>query len=181
MFFEDCERDVQRLEEVFERELSELLHRFPRNRYRRQHKPGPIQVLFTRFNNQNFIIMDPLVLSPGTQAPIQPALIDSVTLQPIPGATFVPKSNTVDNSAIATVDANNNLVYGSAGTANLTSVNTWTYTDQNTGLQVVADQTTIMQIKMLSAAEAVQQTIALGAPVAIPAPAAPICSPSRPS
>lgn len=131
------------------------------------------QVLVKIVNHKKVIIMDPLQLNPGTQAPIIPALVDAVTLQPIPGATFVPKSNTVDNPAIASVDANGNLVYVSAGAANLTSVNTWTYVDQNTKLSVTADVTTVSTLQMNAAAEAILQQVGLGTPVPIPtAPAA---------
>lgn len=126
------------------------------------------QVLVKIVNHKKVIIMDPLQLNPGTQAPIIPALVDAVTLLPVPGATFVPKSNTVDNPAIASVDANGNLVYGSAGTANLTSVNTWTYVDQNTKQTVTADVTTVSALQMNAAAESILQQVGLGTPVPIP-------------
>lgn len=125
------------------------------------------QVLIAIIKSQKFIIMDPLQLAPGTQAPITPALVDSITLAPIPGATFVPKSNSVDNPAVASVDANNNLVYVGAGSANLTSVNTWTYTDQNTQQPVTVDLTTVSAVVALAAAETVQQTISLGTAVPV--------------
>lgn len=133
--------------------------------------PKPVfqgkQVLIAIINNQKLIIMDPLQLAPGTQAPIIPALVDAITLAPIPGATFVPKSNSVDNSAVASVDASNNLVYVGAGSANLTSVNTWTYVDQNTQQPVTVDETTVAPVVALAAAETVQQTLSLGTAVPI--------------
>lgn len=156
---------LEGLEREIDHWLGKLRHHFPRHpRFREKVR----QVLTFSFNNQTFIIMN-LQLSPGTQAPIVPSLINTVTLKPIPGATFVPKSNTVDNAAAASVDANGNLVYVGAGAGNLSSTNTWSYTDENTGLPVVADIVTVSPFTCLAAAEAVTQVVTLGAAVPIPA------------
>lgn len=151
---EDLRKENKRLTKIIDRLTS---------------KPQQIKQIIQLLINSKIVTMDPLQLNPGTQARIIPALLDAVTLQPIPGATFVPKSNTVDNSAVASVDANNNLVYVGAGTGNLTSINTWTYTDQNTKLPVTADVITVSPLQMNAAAEAVVQQVGLGTPVPIPA------------
>lgn len=165
MFIEDQEREVREIEARFEWELAEMLRRFPHHHYRREHRPGPIQVLFTRLNNQNFIIMSPLSLNNGNSAPIQAALVDAATLQPIPGATKVPKSASSDTPTAATVDSNGNLVAVAVGTGNLTVVNTWTYTDQNTGQPVTADETTVIAFQVVATPEGVLQVVTLGAQV----------------
>lgn len=169
MFFHELERVVRWAEEQFEKELAYLLRMFPHHHYHRKHGPKPHQVLLFIHHKQKFIVMDALILKPGKRAPIVPALIDAVTGLPVPGATFVAKSNTVDNNTVATVDADGKLAYVSDGTAKLTSVNTWTYQDQNTGDSITVDLTTIADVKALKPAEVVQQTIALGDQEDIPA------------
>jgi hypothetical protein len=172
MFIEDLLRNVERLEEKFEHELRELLRLFPHHRYRRRHHHRrPIQVLITRFNNQNFIIMDPLSLQNGKQAPINEALVDADTLQPIPDAVKVNKSRVSDNPAAAVVDGAGNLVAVAPGTGNLTVVNTWTYIDQNTKESVTEDETTTSPFVVTATPEGVLQVVTLGQASAIPAAA----------
>lgn len=130
------------------------------------------QVLTVFFNNSNFIIMGNLLLKPGMRYVITPGLIDVVNVAPVPGATFVPKSNTVDNAAVAVIDADGQVAYAGIGKANLSSTNTWSYTDENTGLPVTQDITTTVPITGLAQAEVVQQTLDLTGENPIPAPAA---------
>ena len=133
-----------------------------------------IQVFVTVINNQKFIIMNPLQLQVGFQAPILEQLVDAVKLQPIAGATMVPKSKVSDNPAAATVDASGNLVAVAAGSGNLTDINTWTYTDPVTGQQVTADVQTIAPFVVAAATGGsnVVQQVALGTPVPIANPVA---------
>lgn len=168
MFLFDFLGSIERLEHQFERELAELKRLFPHHHYKRKHSNRPIQVLTTFINNQKFIIMDPLKLQNGQQAPINEALVDANTLKPIPGATKVNKSRSTDNSATAAVDADGNLIARAPGTGNLTTVNTWTYTDQNTNQQVTTDETTVMPYEIAVTAEGVLQVVSLGDAVAIP-------------
>src|SRR5579871_1398354 len=135
MFLQEHEEQVRRAEERLETELLLLLESFPDYQYQPleygHHRRQRVkQVLIFTHKNQNYIIMDPLSLQVGQQAPIQEALVDAGTLLPIPGATKVAKSKTFDTPAVATVDANGNLVAVAVGTGNLTDVNTWTYVDQ---------------------------------------------------
>lgn len=173
MFLGDRLQSVERLEEQFERELAELEQMFPKHKYHRKHHNPSAQkvkqVLITIFNNQKFIIMDPLSLQNGNQAPINEALVDAGTLLPIPGATKVNKSRTSDTPAVATVDANGNLVAVALGTGNLTCVNTWTYTDEDTNESVTADETTVTPFQVIATPEGVLQVVTLGAQTAIPA------------
>ena len=169
MFLTDWLHNIRRLEEQFERELAELLHKFPYHKYRRRHSHRPIQVFITHFNNQNYILMDPLSLQNGFQAPINEALVDAKTLQPIPGATKVNKSRTSDAPAIAVVDDAGNLVAVAPGTGNLTVVNTWSYTDQETNEPTSQDETTTLQFIVTVTPEGVLQVVTLGAASVIPA------------
>lgn len=130
------------------------------------------QVLIVFINNQKFIIMDPLSLQNGNQAPINEALVDAGTLQPIPGATKVNKVRSSDTPAVAIVDANGNLVAVAVGTGNLTDTNTWTYVDQNTKQSVTEDLTTVQPFQVVATPEGVLQVVSLGAATPIPAPAA---------
>ncbi len=55
-----------------------------------------------------------------------------------------------------------------AGTGNLTSVATWTYTDSNTQQSVTVTETTVtpFEVTVVIAAEKVTQVVTLGTPVA---------------
>lgn len=169
MFLQDWLHSVRRIEEQFERELAELLHSFPHHHYRRRHSHRPIQVFITQINNQNYILMDPLSLQNGFRAPINEALVDAKTLQPIIDAVKVNKSRISDNPAAAAVDANGNLVAVAAGTGNLTVVNTWTYTDSETKKPVTEDETTTIGFIVTVTPEGVLQVVTLGTASAIPA------------
>src|SRR5579872_924273 len=173
MFLHEHEEQVRRAERQLETELELLWERFPHFRYEpREYGPHRRQrvkqVLIFTYKNQNYIIMDPLSLQVGQQAPIQEALVDAGTLLPIPGATKVAKSKTFDTPAVATVDANGNLVAVAAGTGNLTDVNTWTYKDQKSGLTVTSDETTVQAVSVVVTPEGVLQVVTLGPAVAIP-------------
>lgn len=124
------------------------------------------QVLIQTFNNNKTILMSASIAS-NQKAPIQVSLVDADTLQPIT-ATSTGLSNTSDNTAAATVDASNNLVGVAPGTGNLTTVNTWTYTDKNTNLPVTTTETTVtpFEVTTVVTAEKVTQVVTLGMPVA---------------
>lgn len=131
------------------------------------HVPKVRMVLIQTVNNQNSIIMS-LTLASNQKAPLQLALIDGVTLQPISGAIFTGESETIDNPAIATIDASNNLVGVSAGTANLQSVATWSYTDATTQLPVTVTLTVVTPVVVTSVVsnEGVKMVVTIGTPVA---------------
>lgn len=166
MFLQEILHSVRRAEEIFERELKELEKMFPRHCYPRRHAHKPIQVLTTFINKNQFIIMDPLNLQSGQQAPIIAQLVDAKTLQAIPGATKTTKNISTDSPEIAVIDADGNLVALKAGTGNLTVVNTWSYTDQNTGEGVIADETTVVGYVIAVSPEGVLQVVSLGTAVA---------------
>jgi len=168
MFLQDVLRSVIKAEEFFERELEELERKFPKHHYRRKHVHKPIQVLTIFINKTQFIIMDPLNLQAGQQAPIITQLVDAKTLQPIPGASKVVKSITTDSDT-ATVDANGNLVAVKAGTGNLTVVNTWTYIDQNSNESITTDETTVIGYVIAVTPEGILQVVSLGDAVVTPA------------
>lgn len=175
MRLHEREAFIREAEKVLEAEIAQTLERFPEYRYRGYHfkkRQQVKQVLIFTYKNQNFIIMGQQTLQVGNQAPILEALVDAGTLLPIPGATKVAKSKTFDTPAVATVDANGNLVAVAVGTGNLTDVNTWTYVDQDTGDTVTSDETTVLAIAIVATPEGVLQVVTLGPAVAIPAPAA---------
>jgi hypothetical protein len=157
-----CERDL-------ELAYAELHHHFPHHPHCQRQKVK--QVLIILINKQKFIIMGQQTLQVGNQAPILEALVDAATLQPIPDATKVAKSKTFDTPAVATVDANGNLVAVAPGNGNLTVVNTWTYKDQVTGQTVTADETTVQAYAVIPAPEGVLQVVTLGPAVPIPSQA----------
>ena len=131
-------------------------------------KRRPRQVLYKTINNQKFILfMDSL--ASNQKAPIQVGLADSATLQPIPGATSGTPLNTIDDTTKAVIAADGQTVNGvAAGSANLTTVTSWTYTDSVTQQSVTASFTTVTPITVTSVVtpEGVVQVVALGTPVA---------------
>lgn len=136
---------------------------------RRWQRYPPVQQLYILIDNQNFILMANLSLKPGKRYFISAGLVDHISQAPVPGATMVAKSSSVDNPAVAVVDAAGKVAYVGAGKANLTVVNTWTYQDGNTGDNVSVDKTSIVEITALAAAEVVDQTIDLTGEEDIPA------------
>lgn len=108
-----------------------------------------------------------LTLPSNQKAPITVGLVDSTTLQLVTAA-FVGTTNTSDNGAIFTVDADGNLVGVAAGTANLLTSSTVTYTDSNTQQPVTATLsiTTVVTISAVISAESVSLVVSLGTPVA---------------
>lgn len=176
MFLHEHEGQVRQAEHQLEIELELLWERFPNYQYAgreygRHRRQRVKQVLIQIVNNQKFIIMPPLSLNNGNQAPILSALVDANTLQPIPNATKVLKSASSDTPAVATVDANGNLVSVAIGTGNLTVINTWSYVDDVTNLPVTADETTVTPFQVVVTPEGVLQVVTLGPAVAIPAAA----------
>lgn len=123
-------------------------------------------VIFQSFNNKNYIAMS-LTLPSNQKAPITVGLVDSTTLQLVT-ATFVGTTNTSDNGAIFAVDADGNLVGVTAGTANLLTSSTATYTDSNTQQLVTQtlSLTTPVTITAVVTAESVSLVVSLGTPVA---------------
>jgi hypothetical protein len=130
-----------------------------------------IQVLIRNINNQNFIIMPPLQLIAGMNAPILEQLVDATdpaNLKPIAGATKVPKSKAFDNPSAASVDASGNLVAmpGVTAKGNLTDINTWTWIDPQ-GKSQTQDVATVIEVDIAPAVaqQVVQQIVTLGAAV----------------
>ena len=112
-----------------------------------------------------------LTLAANQLAPIVPGVIDQVTLQPV-SATFTGQSYTSDTPAVATVDANGNLVGVSAGSFNLAASVVATFTD-STGKQQTQTLTGTFPgiVSAVVTADAVSLVITLGAPTTQPAPA----------
>jgi|HubBroStandDraft_2_1064218.scaffolds.fasta_scaffold329121_2 hypothetical protein len=140
------------------------------------------QVAIVIINNQKYILMGNQVIQlpqagqPAVAYPLLDALVDAVSLQPISGATATLVSRTVDNPAVAVIDSNGNLLPVSAGVVNVTSTNTWSYTDEDTQQPVTGkSETTTTPYSITSGPEQVLQQETLGAPVAAgtaPTPAA---------
>ncbi len=172
MFLNEAMLYLRRKEKELEEEVRIVQEEFKHYRHK-YNLPKVRQVLITIINKQKFIIMNPLTLQVGQQAPLIESLIDANSLAAIPGATKVNKSRTVDTPAVAAVDANGNLQGLSAGSANLIDVNTWTYTDEDTNQSVTADESTTIGILITPAAEGVEQTVSLGPVSAIPSAPAP--------
>lgn len=167
IIFDDChykkhDPDDEQLELEIIKKLTGIVDRLTTPPKRQKVK----QVLTQIFNNNKTIIMS-LSLPSNQKAPIVVSLVDADSLAPVT-ATFVAVSETSDNLSAATVDADGNLVGVAAGTGNLTSVNTWTYTDSNTKLPVTTDLTTVtpFEITTVVTAERVLQVVTLGTPVA---------------
>lgn len=124
------------------------------------------QVLVQIINNNKFIVMSVSIAS-NQKASITLSLVDADTLQPIT-ATFVDETETSDNPAAATADTTNGIVGVAAGTGNITSVATWTYTDSNTQQPVTVTLTTVtpFEVTTVVTAENVSQVVTFGTPVA---------------
>lgn len=150
------------------RELIEVIKQLGKElKEERRYHPRVRMVLTQIVNNSKTIIMS-LTLASNQKAPLQLALVDGVTLQPIIGATFTGETETMDNPAIATIDASNNLVGVSVGSANLQSVATWTYTDTTTQLPITVTLTVVTPVVVTSVVgpEGVQMVVTIGTPVA---------------
>ena len=132
---------------------------------KRHHHHRVRLVIFQSFNNINYIAMS-VTLPSNQKAPIVVGLVDSTTLQPVT-FTATGTTNTSDNSAVFTVDADGNVVGVAAGTANLLTTSTVTYTDSNTQQSVTAtlNTTTVVIISAVVTAESVQLAVTLGTPV----------------
>jgi hypothetical protein len=139
---------------------------FPHQTYKRLE---PVQVLYILIDNQTFIVMANLSLKPGKRYTLSPGLQDAISKIPVPGATLVAKDRSVDNPAVAKIDADGKVAYVGAGTAQLTHTNTWTYKDEITSELVTVDKTSTVTITALAAAEVVEQTTDLTGEEDIPA------------
>jgi hypothetical protein len=171
--------------EAMEEKLQLEIHQWEIDFKRKFHRKRRVkQVSFVIINNQMFIPMGNQVIQlppagqPAVAYPVLDALADAVSLQPIPGAVATLVSRIVDNSAVAVIDSNGNLLPQGSGVVNVTSTNTWNYTDEDTQLPVVGkSETTTTPYTVTSGAEQVVQTETLGAPVAagtVPTATAPI-------
>lgn len=166
-----------------EERLENEIHDWERDFKRRFHRKMRVkQVSFVIINNQMFIPMGNQVIQlpqagqPAVAYPILDALVDAVSLQPIPGAIPVLVSRSVDNSAVAVIDSNGNLLPEGAGVVNVTSTNTWSYTDEDTQQSVTGkSETSVTPYTVTSGPEQVVQTETLGAPV--PAGTVPTATP----
>lgn len=162
-------REIRGLRESLAKALGKLRHHYPKHKELRREIVG---VLYISIDQNNFIIMANLNLKPGKRYTVTPGIIDSVNLAPVPGAQLVAvKSNTIDNPAVAIIDADGKAAYVGPGKANLTNVATWTYNDENTGDSVTADVTTTVSINALQPAEVVTGTVSLDNEEDIPAAA----------
>lgn len=146
------------------KELVAIVDRLTKERHPPQQKVR--LVIFQSFNNKNYIAMS-VNLPSNQKAPIIVGLVDATTLQPVT-ATFTGTSNSSDDASIFTVDASGNLVGVAAGTANLLTTSTTTYTDSNTQQSVTAtlNISTPVTISAVVTAEQVQLVVSLGTPVA---------------
>jgi hypothetical protein len=140
------------------------------------------QVSYVIINNKKYIPMGNQVIQlpqagqPAVAYPVLDALVDAVSLQPIPGATATLVSRTVDNAAVAVIDSNGNLFPQGAGVVNVTSTNTWSYTDEDTQQPVTGkSETSTTPYTVTSGPEQVVQTETLGA--AVPAGTVPAAAP----
>lgn len=123
-------------------------------------------VLFNYCKQNKFIVMS-LTLVSNQKAQIIIGLVDATTLNPVT-ATSSGETEVIDNLAVATVDASNNVVGVAAGTCNLTSTATWTYTDANTGQPVTTTLSVVTPITVTAVivAETVNMVVTFGTPVA---------------
>lgn len=167
MVQEIIEKTILGIEEALEKQLARLRRHYPKHdRLRRK----IIGVLYILIDSNNFIIMSNLNLKPGKRYTVTAGIIDAVNMAPVPGAVLVgTKSNTIDNPAVALIDADGKAAYAGPGKANLTNITTWTYPDENTGDSVTADVTTVVSITALAAAEVVAGTVSLDNEEDIPA------------
>lgn len=152
-------------EQILEQELEEVKESLKGQKVR--------QVSYVIINNQKYIPMGNQVIQlpqagqPAVAYPVLDALVDATSLQPIPGAVATLVSRTVNNSAVAVIDSNGNLFPQAAGIVNVTSTNSWNYTDENTQQPVTGKQeTSVTPYTVISGPEQVVQTETLGAPVA---------------
>lgn len=167
MVIEFLEKLIFGLEEELRHAYDRLRHHFPHHPRLQRKIFG---VLYILIDNQNFIIMSNLNLKPGKRYVITAGIIDAVNLAPVPGAKLIAtKSNSVDNPAVAVIDADGKIAYVGAGKANLTNVTTWEYNDEITGEDKTADVTTVVGITGLLADEVVVGTIDLTNEEDIPA------------
>lgn len=139
--------------------------------FRHDHKhkgANPVRMIHTTtFNNFKIQIMAFDPIAANQKAPIQVALQDAVTLQPAQDAVASNVVHVVDNTAAATIDADNNLVGVAEGAGNVTSDADWSYTDsqgnpQTTHKQVVTPFTVTA---VVTPADGVQMVVTLGSPV----------------
>lgn len=153
-------------EQILEQELGEIISR--------KHSGQSVkQISYVIINNKKYIPMGNQIIQlpqagqPAQAYPILDALVDATTLQPIPDAVATLLSRTVDNPAVAVIDSNGNLFPQAAGVVNVTSTNTWNYTDEDTQQPVTGKQeTSTTPYTVISGPEQVVQTETLGAPVA---------------
>jgi hypothetical protein len=120
-------------------------------------------VLTKSINSQTYIIMA-LQEAANQTSPLIPALVDQVTGGPVT-ATFANLVYTSDTPAVATTDANGNLVGVSAGSFNLAVTGAATYTDSTGTLQsgVSVSGTFPGTITAVTVADAVSLVVSLGA------------------
>ena len=159
LFGNRTQQEIEEIEELLLLVLRDLSQLKPK-------PPRPRMVLISNFNNTKSIIMS-LSIASNQKAAIIIGLVDATTLAPIT-ATSTGETNSIDNTAVATVDASNNVVGVAAGSANLTSTATWTYTDSNTQLPVTVTLTIVTPITVTAVvtAESVQMVVTFGTPVA---------------
>lgn len=177
--------ELKQLEHKLEQGIEELKSRYGK-RFRRKQRVK--QVFYVIINNQKYIPMGNQVLTlpqagqPQVAYPINDALVDAGTLQPIPGATPTPVSRKTDNPAVAVIDSNGNLLPLTAGTFNLIDENTWNYTDEDTNQPVTGkDEVSTTPFSVVSGPEQVLQQTTLGAPVAagtVPGATPPVTPPT---
>jgi len=152
-------RLIDGLEHDLARAYNRLFHHYPRHP-RCRHNQHVRQVLLAVFDNQIYIIMDPIKLRKDKGFHVLPGLVDADTLQPIAGATRVLKSRTVADATIVSVDLNFDLIPQALGVTTLTEVNTWTYPDRdNEGQFLTSEQTTTKDVQVILGPEGIMQVV----------------------
>jgi hypothetical protein len=137
----------------------------------RPKKRPMILVLIQTFNNQKILTMS-LSLASNQTGPVVLGLVDSVTGQPVT-ATFANSSYSIDNTSVATVDANGNISGVAAGTFNLSVTTAATYTDSTGTLQSGITETGTFPgtVTAVVTADGVALVATLGTLTTQPAPA----------
>jgi hypothetical protein len=161
---------IEGLERELEKAYRRLFHHYPHHP-RCRHRNKVRQVIFVIINKQKYISMEPINLKvEDGAAGVVSGLVDSKTLQPIAGAVATPVSKTSDNEAVLSIDAQGNTVPVASGTANVTVVNDWAYTDPEEG-PLTGIRLTTIQPYVVVEKEGVLQVISAGPAVVAPPPA----------
>lgn len=136
-------------------------------RHDHKHRHDTRMILTTNFNNFKIQIMAFDPLAANQKALIQVALQDVVTSTLISDAVASNVTNVSDNTAVASVDGDGNLVGVSAGTGNLTTDADWSYTDSQGNAQTTHKTivTSFTVTAVVTPADGVEMVVSLASPV----------------